>query len=686
VKNIISYIRHHFNEIGKAFLFLLSLVIILLIFPDNVKFKYEFQTGKPWMYEDLIAPFDFAILKSKEKKEKEKEKALQQLIPYYQYDTSIRNTTHNILNRRVIELFNKRYSGNLDQNQPAQKNIEILFSLIDPLLQSGILKEEINDSYSSVYLLHNNIARKRSINDFYTVRTATKFLLDSIHKIEDIDKSVCIQALKGLIQPNVFYDKAKTESEKENLFNTISPFVGMVQKGERIISKGELVSEDKYAILSSMKKEYTTIYGKQGSGVGLRLGQFILILVALSSLFVFLIMIKQEVFVETKKVAFILLLLTLMIASTAAMIKYNANYLYVLPITLFPILLRVFFDVRLAIFVYIIGLLLASVIVPNSFEFVFFSFFTGITGILSVLKLSKRSQFYKSAAFIFLAYTIIYLGLLLVEEGRISGIQYPQLIYFAISSILTLFAYPLIFGFEKLFGFVTDITLMELSNTNNPILRELSVKAPGTFQHCIQVGNLAEEAIYEIGGNPLLVRAGAMYHDIGKIYDPQFFIENQSTGINPHEDLDPEESAQIILGHVLDGIKLAKKHKLPSPIIDFIRTHHGTQKAEYFWRIAKQENPDEEIDIEYYTYPGPAPFSKETAVLMMADSIEAASRSIVDPDEEKLSKLIDSIIQKQMNNKQFDNANITLKDISKIKKIFRRKLMSIYHLRIKYPE
>ncbi len=685
MKNILSYIRHHLNEIGKGLLFFLTLILLLFIFPDNLKFKYEFQKGKPWMYNDLIAPFDFAVSKTKQQLEAEKEAALKKLIPYFEYDTSVDASIRNRLERNLNRLFSKRYAAS-DSASVSRKNFSVLWTLLQPVLKKGIIDKENQEKYPAIYLLKKNVATKINSRQLYTVNTAKSNLVRHISLSKKLaDKELCVQAIQDVLMPDVVLNEKKTKLEIDNLMNAISPFTGMIQKGERIISKGELVSENKYLILRSLKNEYAVIYGRKTSGLGLRMGQFILILIALGTLFVFLILIKHEIFEDTKKVVLILILLLLMVGSTGAVIRYNANLLYVLPIALFPLLLRVFFDVRLAIFVFFTSLLLASFLVPNSFEFVFLQFFAGITGILSVLKLSKRSQFYYSAAFIFATYALIYFGLTLIEEGNIKDFGYEHLLHFAISSALTLFAYPLIFAIEKIFGFVTDITLMELSNTNNPLLRELAIKAPGTFQHSMQVGNLAEEAIFEIGGNPLLVRTGAMYHDIGKMFDPQFFIENQSTGINPHEELEPEESAQIIVGHVLDGIQLAKKHKLPSQLIDFIRTHHGTQRAEYFWIKAKQENPFEELDQQDYTYPGPAPFSKETAVLMMADSIEAASRSIDEPDEEKLSRLIDRIIAKQMENHQFDNANITLKEISRIKKVFRKKLTSIYHVRIKYP-
>ena len=287
---------------------------------------------------------------------------------------------------------------------------------------------------------------------------------------------------------------------------------------------------------------------------------------------------------------------------------------------------------------------------------------------------------------IFVTYSVIYTGMTLIKAGSIEGMNYFYFALFAGSAVLTLFSYPVIFLFEKIFGLITDVTLLDISNTNNKLLRELALKAPGTFQHSMQMANLAEEAVYEIGGNPLLVRTGAMYHDIGKINEPFYFIENQSTGVNPHDELTYEESAGIIIDHVISGVEKAKKFKLPEQIIDFIRTHHGTRKTEYFYTLAKRDNPDEEIDQDIYTYHGPEPFSKETSVLMMADTVEAASRAMKKPDEESISNLVENVINKQIESHQFDNADITLRDIRKIKKIFKKKLLNIYHLRIEYPE
>lgn len=358
--------------------------------------------------------------------------------------------------------------------------------------------------------------------------------------------------------------------------------------------------------------------------------------------------------------------------------------LYYIPYCSVPIIFRVLFDTRVALNIHLLMVLLAALFVPNSFEFVFLQFMTGMVAIYSIRTLVKREQFLVSSLIILGTYIIAYVGLVLTRNGSISTIYWTDIIPFVVSVGLTLLAYPLIYAFERLFGIVSDLTLMELTNSNSRLLRELSLKAPGTFQHSLQVANLAEAAIYKIGGNPLLIRAGALYHDIGKMSNPLFFIENQKTDINPHAELTPEQSAQIIISHVHKGIEMAKKNQLPDVIIDFIRTHHGTTKVDYFYNMALKNNPDKLVDESIFKYPGPVPFSKETAVLMIADSVEAASRALKEPTEESINNLVDKIVDYKIAQRQFINSDITMRDITEVSDIFKSMLKSIYHVRIDY--
>ena len=485
---------------------------------------------------------------------------------------------------------------------------------------------------------------------------------------------------------NVIYDVDTWEKEKKGLLGRISETRGMVQSGERIIAKGELVTADKFQVLESLRIDYESKLGSSFKHAGILSGQIILLAVSMASLFFFLYFFRIEIFSETKQIVLILLLVLFMVLITSLVVRYSPEYVYLVPVCMIPILIGVFMDSRLALFAHLITIIITGFLVPNSYEYVFLQLFAGIVTILSTVKLERRSQFFFASLMIFLVYSVIYSGMTLIKEGSLKDVNYMYFGLFGGSALLTMFSQPFIYIFEKLFGLVTNVTLLELSNTNNKLLRELALKAPGTFQHSMQMANLAEEAIHEIGGNPLLVRTGALYHDIGKINDPLYFIENQTTGVNPHDELTHDESAEIIIDHVLTGVEAAKKYNLPEQIIDFIRTHHGTRKTEYFYTMAKRDNPDEEIDDRAYTYPGPEPFSKETSVLMMADTVEAASRSLKKPDEEAIEKLVEGVIDKQIESKQFDNADITLRDIRRIKGIFKNKLMNIYHLRIEYPK
>jgi putative nucleotidyltransferase with HDIG domain len=459
----------------------------------------------------------------------------------------------------------------------------------------------------------------------------------------------------------------------------------MVENGQRIISKGELITNEKFQILQSLKKEFESQLVTESKYYKIILGQVILISISIIVLILFLNAFRKDILADNKKIVFLLLVIFVMVFVTSLIIKTDANYIYLIPLCIVPVIIRVFFDTRLALFVHLVTIIMIGFLAPNSFEFVFIQMIAGIITIISVVNLEKRAQFFQTSYLIFITYSLIYIGLSLIQEGKIEQDSVKVFAMFAASSMLTLFSYPLIFVFEKLFGYVTDVSLMELSNTNSKLLREMATKTPGTFQHSMQVANLVEEVIFEIGGNALLARAGAMYHDIGKIENPMYFVENQTTGINPHDELSYDESAEIILSHVTKGIKIARKYRIPEQLIDFIRTHHGTRKTEYFFQKYKSDFPDELINEESYTYRGPVPFSKETAVLMMVDSVEAAARSIKMPDDQKISLIVDSIIDGQIKSNQFINSNITFRDIEKIKKILKKNLVNIYHARIEYP-
>lgn len=642
------------------------------------------------MHEDLIAPFDFAILKPEQELEEEKQFALKDLKLYFKKDEELYQKQKEKLINDFETKWQIKYSDKRRLEQRKEKNRNVCLAIFDTIMQHGIIEltPEIEDKPEdyTIVVITNNVAEEKQLGDLFTIHTADKFIHSEPDKFEPVDKNLVVGLLENSLIQNIKFDTKTTEREKQALLDKISLTRGMVQSGERIVSKGELVSGEKYIVLESLRLDYESKLGSSFKYAGILAGQIILLSVSMLSLFLFLFFFKKEIYAETKKIVLILICILFMVLITSLVVKYKPDYLYLIPICLIPIITGIFFDTRLALFVHLITIIITGLLVPNSYEYVFLQLFAGTVTILSIVRLERRSQFFLTSVMIFFTYSLIYTGMTLIKEGGLEGINYVYFVLFAGSATFTLFSYPIIFIFEKLFGLITDVTLLELSNTNNKVLRELALKAPGTFQHSMQVANLAEEAIYEIGGNPLLVRTGALFHDIGKIDDPLFFIENQTTGVNPHDELTYDESARIIIGHVIKGVEKAKKHKLPEQIIDFIRTHQGTRKTDYFYTLAKKDNPDEEIDESVYTYHGPDPFSKETAVLMMADTVEAASRSLKNPDEEAINNLVENVINKQMENRQFDNADITFRDIKNIKKIFKKKLMNIYHLRIEYPE
>jgi cyclic-di-AMP phosphodiesterase PgpH len=690
MNKFLSYLRDRYAMLSKIILFVVSILILVFALPKEGKFKFEFSKGKPWMHGNLIAPFDFAILKTSDEIEAEKNQLLEKLVPYFINDTNALTRQRDVLINNFERAWTKAYKDEAAASTKKMKNLKACLALYDSIAARSVIEknEVIEDKPADfkIFAIKGNIAEEKMIGNFFTIKTADAFIQQKLEAFGTVDKKLIISVLETSLVQNLKFDPQTTEKEKASLIQNISFTRGMIQTGELIISKGELITNDKLQILESLRIESETLLGTAFQYTGIITGQVILLSVSIFSLFFFLLFFRIDVFNDQKKVVMILLLIVSMVIATVIVLKFNPEYVYIIPLCLVPIIVGIFNDSRLALFSHLITIILTALIVPNSYEFVFLQLFAGIVTILSIVRLERRSQFFLTSLLIFITYSIIYIGMTLIKEGSIKEMNTFYFALFAGSATLTFFSYPLIFMFERLFGLITDVRLLELSNTNNKVLRELALKAPGTFQHSMQMANLAEEAVYEIGGNPLLVRTGAMYHDIGKINEPLFFIENQTTGLNPHDELTYEESAAIIIDHVISGVERAKKHKLPEQIIDFIRTHHGTRKTEYFYTLAKKANPGEEVDPKIFTYHGPEPFSKETAVLMMADVVEAASRTLKRPDEEAIHNLVENTINRQIEAHQFDNADITLRDIRKIKKIFKKKLMNIYHLRIEYPE
>lgn len=689
MRKILIWLRNNYNLLEKVSLFLLVAWMLIMVFPREGKFKYEYQKGKPWQHEDLIAPVDFAILKSTDEMKHEQQKALEQLRPHFVRNLAVYDAQVNYaVNQFGYNLKNK-YGVNEVSNQEKEKSLNLMLNVLDTIFTHGIISitSDIIDKPSDykIRVIEGNTAVHVPLSKFFTIQNAEKYIRNEVENSSIEYKDLVYRVLVNSIKQNIVYDEATTTRARDALLAEIPNSKGMVQKGERIISRGELVNSEKFQILESLRTDYEGRLGSTFKYFNILVGQSLLISLTMIAFILFMISFRKDLFAENKKLLLMLILILIMVSVASLTIRKNSDLLQLLPFCMVPIIIRVFFDTRLAYFVHVVTLILTGFMVPNAFEFIFMQLITGIIAIISVAELRRRSQFFITAAAIFVSYSAIYIGMLLIQDGSFENISQGPFILFAGNALFTLFSYPLIFVFEKVFGLVTDVTLMELSDTNSPLLRKLSQYAPGTFQHSLQVANIAEEAVYAIGGNTLLVRAGALYHDIGKMDMPMYFIENQTSGINPHDELGYEESGGIVVGHVYKGIEIARKYKLPEVLVDFIRTHHGTRRAEYFYNLKKIEFPEQEINDKPFKYPGPVPFSKETSVLMMADSVEAASRSMNRPTSESIAALVERIIDSQIKDQQFSNSDLTFQDITKIKKILKKRLMSIYHIRIEYP-
>ncbi|MCF8365164.1 MAG: HDIG domain-containing protein [Bacteroidales bacterium] len=690
MKQIWEFLRQNYSNFYKAGLFLISLVILISFFPKEAKFKYEFSKGRPWPHEDLIAPFDFPILKAPEEIEKERNEILQEHELYFDFNINLNEEIRDNYTTN-FELFWAAKYGVVPENELLKqitydRGHEILTTILSVGILQTIPEIENKPPGYKITIIIQRIAERSRLSDLFTIHTAFEKLNEMLDNSEQADTEILRQLLEESLTQNIFYNESVTQTELQKYLDRISTTRGMVQEGEKIITKGEVINKTKFQILESLRTEYETKLGVDSNYYLILSGQILLVAISLTVLVFFLYFFRRDILEDNKKVLLILLVIILMVFLTSAALKFNVQYIYIVPLCIAPILIRVFFDTRLALYTYLITIIIIGFLVPNSFQFLFMQLIAGIITIFSIVNLQKRAQFLFTSVVVFASYSAIYTGLNLIQEGNFSTIRPVDYVLFGGSALLILFSYPLIYLFEKIFGLVTDVTLLELSNTNSKLLRELSRRAPGTFQHSLQVANLAEESIYEIGGDALLARTGALYHDIGKMDQPMYFIENQVTGVNPHDELTNEESARIIIGHVIKGIEKAKQAKLPEQIIDFIRTHHGTSRVGYFYAMEQKENPDEQVDAKRYTYPGPIPYSKETSVVMMADSVEAASRSLKIIDEETINGLVEGIISKQVDTGQFKNSPITLRDINTIKKILKKKLMNIYHIRIEYPK
>jgi hypothetical protein len=654
--------------------------LIVYFFPTGGQFKYEIIKSKPWQYENLYAPFDFAILKSSEEISAEKSKILKTHIPYFNYDVNkakeIKNSWQDQLNISQDSLL---------QNNPAIS--EFISGTLDEVYENGIrIKDESVNDYTIVFLIKDKVVNEALYKDILTQEDLKPFLNLKIDGSNLLTiRNDLLEVFFEVFKVNVEYDKALNQNQIQSKFDQISYTRGKVSKGSKIIAKGETIEGEKLRMLRSLKNEYESQSLESSAFVVVVTGYTFLVLLSLLMLLLFIRQYRPDIYDNNNKITFIFFNILFLVFLTLLVMRLDTDYIYVVPLCILPLTLKAFFDARLGLFTHVITVLILGLVVPNSFEYMFLQIIAGIVTILTVSELYKRANLFISVVQITLVYIFAYFAFNMIKEASIAEIDYNNFIYFLLSGVGLLFVQPLIYAYEKIFGLVSDLSLLELSDTNSKLLKELSNVAPGTFHHSLNVANLAEAAANEIGANSLLIRVGALYHDIGKMKNPIYFVENQTTSVSPHDELSPTESAEVIIGHRLEGIEIAKRGNLPDRIIDFIRTHHGTSTVYYFYAKQKEEE-DGEVAIDDFRYPGPIPFSKETAILMMCDAVEAASKSLKEPNTQLIDDFVEKIINKQIEEDQFINANITFKEIQSIKKILKAKLNNIYHLRIEYPD
>ncbi|MDP5082279.1 MAG: HDIG domain-containing protein [Winogradskyella sp.] len=667
----------------KILLFVITTLFIVYLFPKTGKFRYSFENGKPWQSENLYAPFNFAIKKSQNEIGKEKLEIDKNSPVYFETNINIESKVRSEYATRFIESFSDSSSVNIKNSTLYKKGK----SFIDQLYEKGVLDQDYNyeDKRSVILTTSNTILKELEYGSLYELGDLRQLIENDLgNAISNENRNNMISVFFDIIKPNIVLNESLTAKALEEELSKISSTRGRIEQGQLIISKGQVVEDEQYAILNSLKSEYESQVWNTANYNWVLVAYTLLVALALLMLLLFLQKYRMEVFLNNTKVTFIFFNIALMTVLTTLIINYNSQYIYVVPLCIMPLVLKAFFDARLGLFAHVLTVLLLGFIVPNSYEYMFLQIIAGIVTILTVSELYKRANLFISVGQITFIYIIAYFAFFVIHEGQLTGLKLETFGMFILCGLATLFVQPLIYIYEKIFGLVSDVSLLELSDTNTKLLKELSNKAPGTFHHSLNVANLAEASANEIGANAMLIRVGALYHDIGKMKNPTYFTENQSTGINPHDELSSTESAKVIIDHVLNGIEIAKKYNLPDRVIDFIRTHHGTSLVYYFYMKEKATN--ENLDPKEFSYPGPTPFSKETAILMMCDSLEAASKSLVNPNSTKINAFVENIINKQMESGQFLNADITFKEIQSIKKVLKNKLANIYHLRIEYPE
>ena len=666
------------NLVMRAVLIVASVGLIVWAMPHDNRSYYHIEKGKPWKYADFTAPFDFPIYKSDEAIQAEKDSLMHDYEPYYQYNANKEN--------EMVKRFEKDYAEGIPGLGP--EYIEMISNRLHSLYQQGIMSsaeysELRTDTARMIRVVNGKQANSVSIMEVYSAKSAYEQLFH--------DEALALQRpilqkcnLNDYITPNLIYDKERSETSINDLMSSIALASGVVQKGQKIVGRGEIVTDRIYRAMDSFIKENERLHQDDTQNQFALLGQILYVAIIIICFTIYLSLYRRDYLVKSRKIMMAYALITIFSILTAVFVRNTFIHVYILPYAMVPIFIRVFMDSRTAFMAHATMVMICAVMLVHPFEFVVIESIGGLIAISSLRELSQRSQLFKTAIFIALSMMAVNLAFDWMRTDSLSKIDYSIYNYLIINGIALLFAYPLLYLIEKAFGFTSDITLIELSYTNNQLMRKMSEIAPGTFNHSIQVANLASEIANKIGADSQLVRTGALYHDIGKMTNPIYFTENQ-TGINPHEMLTEIESAQMIISHVTEGQKMADKYNLPKEIRDFISTHHGQGKAKFFYIKYHNEHPDEPVDDLLFTYPGPNPFTREQAILMMADTVEAASRSMTEYTEQAIRELVNRLIDTQMNEGYFKECPITFRDIQYAKTVLIEKLKTIYHTRISYP-
>lgn len=662
----------------RSALIIATVIIVVWAMPHDNRSYFHVEQGKPWKYAEFTAPYDFPIYKSEAAINEERDSAMRQFEPYFKYDKDIE--------LRMVNKFNTDYAEGIP-GLP-ESFVSILSNRLHRLYQQGIMEQEEyislhSDTTQMIRVVSGKEAISISINEVYSAKAAYEQLFTE-EQLAILRPMLQKCDLNAYIVPNLIYDRDRSETSKNDLLSGIALASGLVLKGQKIVDRGEIVTEKTYRIIESFKRENERLHADEAQNKISLLGQIVYIAILMLCFTLYLSLYRKDYFEKPRSIAMLYTLIIIFALMTALFMRNTFVHVYILPYAMAPIFICVFMDSRTAFMTHTIMILVCATMLQHPYEFIVIELIAGLAAITSLRELSERSQLFKSAIIVTLACMIVNLAFDWMHADTLTQIDFSNYNYLIVNGIALLFAYPLLYLIEKAFGFTSDITLIELSNTNNELLRQMSEEAPGTFNHSIQVANLAGEIANKIGAKAQLVRTGALYHDIGKLANPIYFTENQS-GINPHETLSDIESAQIIISHVTEGLKMANKYNLPQVIRDFIATHHGQGKAKFFYIRYHNEHPNEPVDDLLFTYPEPNPFTREQAILMMADAVEAASRSLPDYTEQSIRGLVERVIDTQVAEGYFRECPITFRDIQYAKTVLIEKLKTVYHTRVSYP-